>query len=34
MTLDEFHTSGTPMFTRLDTNEDGVVNDEDTADRF
>ncbi|MEM9374759.1 MAG: hypothetical protein AAGA72_00960 [Pseudomonadota bacterium] len=34
MTLDEFHASGTRMFTRLDTNEDGVVNDEDTADRF
>ncbi|MEM6556537.1 MAG: hypothetical protein AAF642_11705 [Pseudomonadota bacterium] len=34
MSLDEFHASSKMMFTRLDTNEDGIVNDEDTADRF
>ena len=34
MTLDEFNASGERMFTRLDSNEDGVVNDEDTAERF
>lgn len=34
MTLDEFHASSKMMFTRLDTNEDGIVDDEDTAERF
>ena len=34
MSLDEFHASSKMMFTRLDTNEDGIVNDEDTAERF
>ncbi|MEM6626804.1 MAG: hypothetical protein AAF719_08880 [Pseudomonadota bacterium] len=34
MTLEEFHASGDRMFTRLDTNGDGVVNDEDTAESF
>lgn len=34
MSLDEFHASSKMMFTRLDTNEDGIVNEEDTAERF
>lgn len=34
MSIDEFHASSKMMFTRLDTNGDGIVNDEDTADRF
>lgn len=34
MSLDEFHASSKMMFTRLDSNEDGVVDEEDTAERF
>lgn len=34
MTAAEFHASGMRMFKRLDTNEDGFVNDKDTADSF
>ncbi|MEL6686298.1 MAG: hypothetical protein AAFP97_01605 [Pseudomonadota bacterium] len=31
---EEFHSSGMRMFTRLDTNEDKVVDENDTAERF
>lgn len=34
MTLSEFHASGTRMFSRLDSNGDGVVNADDTSDRY
>ncbi|KPP92931.1 hypothetical protein [Erythrobacter sp. HL-111] len=34
MTAAEFHESGMRMFKRLDTNEDGFVNESDTADSF
>ena len=34
MTRAEFDVSGTRMFTQLDTNGDGVVDDKDTADRY
>lgn len=34
MTLEEFNDSGLRMFKRLDTNEDGVVNEEDSAEHF
>ena len=34
MSLDEFHASSKMMFTRLDSNEDGIVDEEDTAERF
>ncbi len=34
MSLDEFHASSKMMFKRLDSNEDGVVDEEDTAERF
>lgn len=34
MTATEFHASGSRMFKRLDTNEDGVVNDADTSESF
>lgn len=34
MTLAEFHDSGSRMFSRLDSNEDGIVNDQDTAESF
>ena len=34
MSLDEFHASSKMMFTRLDSNEDGVVDEEDSAERF
>lgn len=34
MTLAEFNDSGIRMFKRLDTNEDGVVNAEDSAEHF
>ena len=34
MSIEEFHASSKRMFTRLDTNGDGIVNDEDTAERF
>lgn len=34
MTLEEFNDSGLRMFKRLDTNEDGVVNELDSAEHF
>ncbi|TIX51694.1 hypothetical protein [Alteraurantiacibacter aquimixticola] len=34
MTLDEFNESGSRMFSRLDSNEDGVVDQRDTAEHF
>ena len=34
MTLSEFNDSGSRMFSRLDSNGDGVINDEDTTDRY
>lgn len=34
MTAAEFHASGMRMFKRLDTNEDGYINAQDTADSF
>ena len=34
MTFDEFNASGSRMFSALDTNEDGVVDDADTAEAF
>ncbi|MEM1133815.1 MAG: hypothetical protein AAGH53_12855 [Pseudomonadota bacterium] len=34
MSAAEFHASGMRMFKRLDTNEDGYINEKDTADSF
>ena len=34
ITLEEFNASGNRMFSRLDTNEDGVVNTEDTTKKY
>ena len=34
MTAAEFHASGMRMFKRLDSNEDGYINDQDSADSF
>ena len=34
MTAAEFHASGARMFKRLDSNEDGYINDKDTAESF
>ena len=34
MTAAEFHASGIRMFKRLDSNEDGYINAQDTADSF
>jgi len=34
MSLDEFHASGSRMFSRLDSNDDGVINDADTSNSY
>ena len=34
MTAAEFHASGMRMFKRLDSNEDGYINDQDSAESF
>lgn len=34
MSLDEFHASGARMFSALDNNNDGVINDADSSDSY